>query len=105
MAKGGPKVHEWAGDLPPTSLRAYGRGRLTTSTTHEHVRRFALTQLREPVFDRTALIFFYDVDLQWTPEEARFTDTGATPYPDIFGAVQQQLGLKLEQSKEPLEVM
>ena len=56
------------------------------------------------VVDRTSLIGSFDVDLEWTPDSP-----GAAPSPDagasIFTAIQEQLGLKLEPSTAPLEVI
>jgi uncharacterized protein (TIGR03435 family) len=56
------------------------------------------------VVDRTSLTGSFDVDLEWTPDSP-----GAAPSPDagasIFTAIQEQLGLKLEPSTAPLEVI
>ncbi len=56
------------------------------------------------VIDRTGLAGAFDVDLEWTPDTP-----GAAPSPDagpsIFTAIQEQLGLKLEPSTAPLEVI
>ena len=51
-----------------------------------------------PVFDRTGLKDYFDIDLQWAPNP---TDDG----PSLFTAVQEQLGLKLESTKAPLDVI
>jgi uncharacterized protein (TIGR03435 family) len=48
----------------------------------------------------------YDVDLAWTPDDAPSpapAGAGSAPPPDIFRAVQRQLGFKLEPSKVPLD--
>ena len=56
------------------------------------------------VIDRTDLAGAFDVDLEWTPDSP-----GAAPSPDagpsIFTAIQEQLGLKLEPSTAPLDVI
>jgi len=56
------------------------------------------------VIDRTALTGAFDVDLEWTPDSP-----GAVPSPEagasIFTAIQEQLGLKLEPSTAPLEII
>ena len=56
------------------------------------------------VIDRTALTGAFDIDLEWTPESP-----GAALSPDagvsIFTALQEQLGLKLEPSTAPLEII
>lgn len=53
-----------------------------------------------PVVDRTGLTGRFDFTLSWAPEGS--TDTGA---PSIFTAVQEQLGLKLEPARGPVDVL
>lgn len=51
--------------------------------------------------------------LNWTPDETQFGGLGVRPpappesaaEPDLFTAIQQQLGLKLEAAKTPVEVL
>jgi uncharacterized protein (TIGR03435 family) len=75
--------------------------------------RFLSQRLDRPVVDRTGLSGRYDFLLQWTPEvgEPR-VDPGGNPLPtadttgpSIFSAVQEQLGLRLESAKGPVEVL
>jgi uncharacterized protein (TIGR03435 family) len=61
------------------------------------------------VLDKTGLMDRYNVDLRYTPELGQ---PGATPEstdsPDaqpLFGALQSQLGLKLESTRGPAEVL
>jgi uncharacterized protein (TIGR03435 family) len=57
-----------------------------------------------PVLDRTGLTGAYDLNFEATP----WFRTNNQPSPDdvsAFSAVQQQLGLKLEAAKEPIEVL
>ena len=70
--------------------------------------------MRQPVVDMTGLTGFYDVKLEWTPDQAMpAPGDGTQPReapeppagPSIFTAVQEQLGLKLESRKGPLEVL
>jgi uncharacterized protein (TIGR03435 family) len=53
-----------------------------------------------PVLDRTGLTGLYDIDLEWTQAEGQKPD-GVS----IFTAVQEQLGLRLEPSTAPLDVV
>jgi uncharacterized protein (TIGR03435 family) len=53
-----------------------------------------------PVVDRTGLTGRFDFTLTWAPEGS--TDTNA---PSIFTAVQEQLGLKLEPARGPVDVL
>jgi bla regulator protein blaR1 len=63
-----------------------------------------------PVIDRTALTGRFDFKLQWTPDHPVQMKSPDEPVadgehgPSIFTAV-QQLGLKLEDQKEPVEII
>jgi uncharacterized protein (TIGR03435 family) len=73
-----------------------------------------LPQLVErQVIDRTGLTGLYDLTLKWAPE-ARPSLLGLPPVPrppadpdapNIFTALQEQLGLKLEPGRGPVEVV
>lgn len=64
------------------------------------------------VFDRTGASGYFDVDLEWTPgpeqvprpggPPSALVDSSATP---IFTALREQLGVRLEGSRAPLEVV
>jgi uncharacterized protein (TIGR03435 family) len=64
--------------------------------------------LDRPVIDRTGLAGDFAVHLEWTRERDR-TAAGDAPLdqsrPSIFSAVQEQLGLKLESVKAPVDVL
>jgi uncharacterized protein (TIGR03435 family) len=96
VAKAGLKMPETAGDKavhPPE----YRRGRLHYSHITTHTLAVLLSrQLRQLVRDNTALTAFYDVNLDWSPEDQPS---------DLFTAIQQQIGLKLEASKAPIDVL
>lgn len=104
VGKNGPKMPLSEGDGP--GVRRYsGAGRL--SYTHLSMDRLAVLlsrQLKEPVFDKTDLDGGYDVDLNWMLEDAP-ANADAGPKPDIFAAVEQQLGLKLAVSKTSVNVL
>jgi uncharacterized protein (TIGR03435 family) len=64
------------------------------------------------VIDRTGLSGTYDLDLSWTPDVLPQNPAGAPPLPPIdpngpslYTALQEQLGLKLESQRGPVEVM
>jgi uncharacterized protein (TIGR03435 family) len=69
--------------------------------------------LRRPVVDETKLGGYYDFKLNWNPYMLRNMNNDAAPGrrlpvatgPDIFTAVREQLGLKLESQKAPVQVM
>ena len=63
-----------------------------------------------PVLDHTALAGHYDFKLWWTPEigpcSARAGGANQPPdRPSIFTALQEELGLKLDAIKAPVEVI
>ncbi len=70
-------------------------------------------ELRRVVVDRTGLNGFYSGTLEWTPSalagRSPFPPTDASPPPadgpSIFAAVQEQLGLKLEFIRGPVDVL
>lgn len=66
--------------------------------------------LDRPVVDRTGLTGRYDFDLAWAPDETQFG--GAVPVapadaesPPFFTAIEQQLGLRLEATRGPIEAL
>ena len=60
-------------------------------------------RLGRPVIDKTGLDGVFDFSLEWTPE----ADVQKNPDgpPSIFVALQEQLALKLEAKKGPVEVL
>jgi uncharacterized protein (TIGR03435 family) len=60
--------------------------------------------LNAPVTDATGLSAKYDFAFTFLPEGIRASPDYAQP-PDIFGALQSQLGLKLDARKTPVEVI
>ena len=59
------------------------------------------------VIDRTGLSGNFDIELQWTPEILRSAAAGGPggDGPSLFTAMQEQLGLKLESSRGPVEYL
>jgi uncharacterized protein (TIGR03435 family) len=65
-------------------------------------------QLNHTVIDKTGLLGDYDLKLKWTPDEESHdaADNGAADRPpDLFTALQEQLGLKLDAAKGPVETL
>lgn len=62
------------------------------------------------VIDKTGLTGAYDLDLQWTPDPAAAGGPPQGPLgpgdgASLFAAIQEQLGLKLEAKRAPVEVV
>jgi uncharacterized protein (TIGR03435 family) len=117
VARGGLKVTEDT-DNPdglPTFLGGGGlQGRSVRNATMAQFAGDLQGRLGRPVVDQTGLgSKRYDFILKWTPDAPAMNGaTGAPPPaddpdapPDIFAAIQQQLGLKLESSKAQVDVI
>jgi uncharacterized protein (TIGR03435 family) len=133
VAKGGPKLHEAKpGDTYPNGLKGFDGGggpgmmlmrpgQLTAQGVDlAFVAKQFSQQLGRTVQDKTGLTGKYDFTLQWKPDRdpspmpgepgAGQQGPAATLSTDsseasIFTAVQEQLGLKLESRKAPVEVL
>jgi len=61
------------------------------------------------VIDRTGLDGRYDIELKWSPEQQQLGAAPVPPAPQdrpaIFTALQEQLGLRLESTRAPVEVL
>jgi uncharacterized protein (TIGR03435 family) len=85
--------------------RGFGGGELTAQAIG--MRDFASMlshhlMLGQPVVDKTGLTGHYDFVLHYYIDE---WEEYLTSYPDLFTAIQQQLGLKLESKKGPVPVL
>jgi uncharacterized protein (TIGR03435 family) len=67
--------------------------------------------LDRPVVDKTGLTGRYDFSLEWTPDETQFDGrlpaslTSSGEKPDLFAALEAQIGLKLESSRGSVDVI
>jgi uncharacterized protein (TIGR03435 family) len=63
--------------------------------------------LNRMVLDRTGLTGQFDFELRWTPDNVRGTaaPAQANDAPSIFAALQEQLGLRLESQRGPVEFL
>jgi len=100
VARGGPKLKETpAGTQGGFTVRAgelSGHGILMESLAYS-----VGGATGRIVIEKTGLTGRYDIELKWAADRAEgaTNDTG----PDIFTALQEQLGLKLESGKAPIE--
>lgn len=116
--KGGPKLQESHETGSNRGRMRLGRGELEgTAIQLQFLAQSLSNQLRRPVLDKTGLTGNYDFKLTWTPDAAQGfggppvpPGADAPPAPDpngptIFTAVQEQLGLRLESQKGPVDVI
>jgi uncharacterized protein (TIGR03435 family) len=133
VAKNGPKLHEAKpGDTYPNGIRGLdgvahpgmmrmGPGQLTGQALEMGALTTVLSQqLGRTILDHTGLKGQYDISLQWTPDvgegmmfggPAGPKPPGENPAPpestgpSIYTALQEQLGLKLDSTKGPVEIV
>jgi uncharacterized protein (TIGR03435 family) len=99
VAKDGPKLQPAKGDrkpwfqILPNRLDGWSgsTGNLATMVSHA---------LSQPVVDHTGLTASYDIHLKFAP-----SNDPNSSLPDIFTAVQEQLGLKLIPAKVPVDYL
>ena len=61
-------------------------------------------QMRSPTVDRTGLTGIYDLNILYLPEDRRL-DPNAPAAASFEQALQEELGLKLQKGKGPVEVL
>ena len=117
LAKGGPKFKE--AKEPPSGRTIVRRGLLSGEGIGMTAFIGPLSSfLGRSVVDKTGLTGIYDLKMQWQPDEnqvAMFQAMGVpegfgAPPPDplgpmLFTALQEQLGLRLESQRGPVEVL
>jgi uncharacterized protein (TIGR03435 family) len=119
VSKGGPKLNKSQGD--PNGLPGlFFRGRLgdlgVTNATMDDFTTLILqgAVLDRPVLNQTGITGRWDFTLNWTPDDSQFNGMGAkipppkdgeNQPPALFTAIQEQIGLKLDATKAPADVM
>ena len=117
LAPGGPKMTK--NDTNPNGLPGLffkGLGTLPgmNATMGDLASVMQTAVLDRPVIDRSGLQGRWDFTLRWTPDETQFQGMGVrVPPPSndpdappvLFTAFQEQLGLKLESTRGPVEVL
>jgi uncharacterized protein (TIGR03435 family) len=103
VARGGPKLKPKAEGAAPAMNTSGGQksSRLTaTATSMELLAGYVGNRLGRIVVDKTALTDAYDFTLEWAPDDA--PDSSA---PSLIAALRDQLELRLESQKSPVEVL
>jgi len=105
-ADGGTSVSSGSGGGTSMTARGVTMTRLAQTLTQSSSR-----DLGRIVIDKTGLEGTYDLALQWTPEDRSAAainianDNTSAQAASIFTALQEQLGLKLESTKGPVETL
>jgi uncharacterized protein (TIGR03435 family) len=98
---------------PPCQVRQAPASRTGRAVTMAQVARSLVGGVGGlPVLDHTGLAGRFDFDLEWTPDQPLRLPPNAPNLPpidpngpSIFTAVKEQLGLKLESTKGPVDVL
>jgi uncharacterized protein (TIGR03435 family) len=109
VGKNGVKFHESAaGPEPSVHYAVSGRTWMATAakaTAQDLLKIIDNSIVDRPVIDKTGLTGEYDIRVTFTPQIPPYA---RNPDPDdipIFSALQDQLGLRLEPQKAPIEVL
>jgi uncharacterized protein (TIGR03435 family) len=101
IAKGGSKLREAATD--DKGWMSMSSKQMSATAVDIHSLTFSLANdVGRFVIDKTGLLGKYDFTVNWTPDDEQATaDSG----PDIFTALEEQLGLKLVPAKGPVDTI
>ena len=101
VAKGGSKLKEMERDTVNFKL-SLGKGKIVTRGGAKigMLVNVLAGALHYPVVDKTGLDRYYDIQLNYSMDDS-LPDAG----PSLFAALEEQLGLKLEARKGPIDVL
>jgi uncharacterized protein (TIGR03435 family) len=102
--KGGFKIKEAQPSSP--NFRGSGPGMFKEgAVTLQDLANGLSSSMQRTVLDKTGIAGKYDIDLKWNPGEGEAADVSADAGPTLFTALQEQLGLKLQPTKGPVETL
>jgi uncharacterized protein (TIGR03435 family) len=99
--KPSPALIPASNGAPPCGIRGNRGEFLAGGITMEGLARNLSSRAGRVIFDRTGLAGYYQVTLTFAPDLA----ADAADAPTLFTALQEQLGLKLEPSRAPLQTL
>jgi uncharacterized protein (TIGR03435 family) len=116
VAKDGPKMTKNTGPANAEqsfNFRGVGDLFVHNMTMNDFAAWMQASVTDRAVVDQTGLADRYDFRLKWTPDDSQFTQVGTLPAtndipnapPNLYTAIQQQLGLKIEPTKAPDTVL
>ena len=117
VTKTGQKMTKSEGDpngLPGLFFRALGALNVRNANMADFAGLMQNAVLDRPVVDQTGLTGRWDFTLNWTPDDSQFggmgakippsTDSANAP-PALYTAIQEQIGLKLDATRAPVDVL
>lgn len=114
MAKGGPKLAKTdrkPGDGTVFTLDRQVVLEVRNASMSDFAHGMQEAVLDKPVVDETGLSDRYDFDLKWTPDDSQLSSVPGREVhdpngpPGLYTAIQEQLGLKIESKKAPVDVL
>ena len=98
----------FAGSVPGTGVMT-----MSNATMTDMASLMQRVMLDRPVVDQSGLTGRYNIALKWAPDDTQFIQMnlrlapppGADPLPDLVTAFQEQLCMKLESTKAPVDVI
>jgi uncharacterized protein (TIGR03435 family) len=116
VGRAGPKLTASTSDLDAPGLGFRGLGDMNAFNANmpDFAGLLQSVVLDRPVVDQTGLPGRFNFQLKWTPDDSQFPGVkgqlpppkeDAETQPDLFTAIQQQLGLKLEAVKTAVDVI
>ena len=103
VAKGGPKLKSSESDYGISTNSNRTRLHVTAKATMPRFAEFLSGEIGRPVVDQTGLTSAYDFTIDWAVDDA-IAPNDSSAGPSVFTALQEQLGLKLDSSKGPVEI-
>jgi uncharacterized protein (TIGR03435 family) len=95
----GPKLHATADRTLAPRIYPNASGIRAESISMKGFADLLSPKTDRPVLDKTGLSGAFDLTLKWS------ADPSTEPGPSLFTAVQEQLGLKLQATKAPIEAL
>lgn len=108
VGKDGPKFKPAAGGADDSDTSMNNTDLTATNISMSSFTDILSQEVERPVVDRTGLAGKFDLKLKWTRESnAGKEQTGedADAPPPLFTALQEQLGLKLQPGKDPVQTL
>lgn len=105
----GKALQAYCGDYRIAAAEGGGLRETADAITMDRFAASLAQQVDRPVVDRTGLSGIFDLDLQWLPLDTQAgsdaTASGSPAQPVIFTAIHEQLGLKFEPTRGPVDVL
>lgn len=103
----GPKLAPTKSSADNSSTHVNNTDLHATAITISSLTDILSRETGRPVVDKTGLSGVYDLHLQWTRETGpgKGDSGGTADAPLIFTALKEQLGLKLQSGKDPVQVL